>query len=327
MREKSRLKIFVCLLVIGSFFANAEARTIHIAVPTLSMVVIAFTTAKEKGYYRDEGLDVDLVVMRDTLGISALIGGNVDFASMSGAGLTAILGGMPLRFAFSSFYRPMFWIYAKPEIQDIKALKGRRIGVTGLGSGPDNLLRETLKRNGLEGGRDAVILALGLPSTVATALRTGTVDAGTISPPFNFAVKDAGFRELVSFLKEDFVELQGSILVHERILQSDPGLVEKFVRSTLKGLRYARENKAGTIPILLRYMKIKEDLAGQYYDQVRPIMTTDGTANADLQKKYLDQALKVLTPKEPPSAEKIFNYSLARKISADLDATGWKPGR
>ena len=151
MREKSGLKIFACLLTIGGLFAGAEARTVHIAVPTLSMVVIAFTAAKEKGYYRDEGLDVDLVVMRDTLGISALIGGNVDFASMSGAGLTAILGGVPLRFAFSSFYRPMFWIYAKPEIQDIKALKGKRIGVTGLGSGPDNLLRETLKRNGIEG--------------------------------------------------------------------------------------------------------------------------------------------------------------------------------
>src|SRR6516164_6975732 len=245
MRRNWPLKIFVCTWMAVAFLVRAEARTVNVAVPTLSMVVIAFTAAKEKGYYRDEGLDVDLVVMRDTLGISALIGGNVDFASMSGAGLTAILGGVPLRFAFSSFYRPMFWIYAKPEIQDIKALKGKKIGVTGLGSGPDNLLRETLKRNGIEGGRDVVILALGLPSTVATALRAGSVDAGTISPPFNFSVRDAGFRELVSFLKEDFVELQGSILMHERLLQSDLALVEKFVRGTLKGLRYARENKAG----------------------------------------------------------------------------------
>jgi ABC-type nitrate/sulfonate/bicarbonate transport system substrate-binding protein len=73
MGERSRLRIFVCLLVIGSLFAVAEARTVHIAVPTLSMVVIAFTAAKEKGYYREESLDVELVVMRDTLGISALI--------------------------------------------------------------------------------------------------------------------------------------------------------------------------------------------------------------------------------------------------------------
>ncbi len=188
-------------------------------------------------------------------------------------------------------------------------------------------MRESLKRNGLEGGRDVTILALGLPSTVATALRTGTVDAGMISPPFNFIVKDAGFRELVSYLKEDFVELQGSILANDKLLQSDPALVEKFVRGTMKGLRYARENKAGTIPILLRYMKLKEELAGPYYDQVRPIMTADGTISVELQKKYLDQALKVLAPKEPPAVEKIYNYSLARKVNAELDAAGWKPGK
>jgi NitT/TauT family transport system substrate-binding protein len=327
MRAKLKLNILISLLTVVGLVAKAEARTVNVAVPTLSMVVIAFTAAKEKGYYQEEGLDVNLVVMRDTLGISALIGGNADFASMSGAGFTAILGGVPLRFVFSSFFRPMFWLYAKPEIQDIKSLKGKRVGVTGLGSGPDNLLRETLKRNGLEGGRDATILALGLPSTVATALRAGTVDAGTISPPFNFIVKEAGFRELVSYLKEDFVELQGSILAHEKILQSDPALVEKFVRGTVKGLRYARENKAGTIPILLRYMKLKEDLAGQYYDQVRPIMTADGTVNVELQKKYLDQALKVLAPKESPAVERIYNYSLARRINAELDAAGWKPGK
>jgi NitT/TauT family transport system substrate-binding protein len=327
MRARAALPLLIVFFTFVALFGRAQARTVNVAVPTLSMVVIAFTAAKEKGYYQEEGLDVNLVVMRDTLGISALIGGNADFASMSGAGLTAILGGMPLRFAYSSFYRPMFWIYGKPEIQDIKALRGKRVGVTGLGSGPDNLLRETLKRNGLEGGRDVTILALGLPSTVATALRTGTVDAGTISPPFNFVVKDAGFRELISFLKEDFVELQGSILAHERIFQSDPALVEKFVRGTVKGLRYARENKAGTIATLLRHMKLKDDLAGQYYDQVRPIMTSDGTVTPELQKKYLEQAAKVLGPKEPPALERIYNYSLARKINAELDAAGWKPGK
>ena len=246
---------------------------------------------------------------------------------MSGAGMTAMLGGAPLRFVYSTFFRPMFWLYAKPEFADVKSLRGKRIGVTGLGSGPDNLLREVLKRAGMEGGRDAAILALGLPATLATALRNGIVDAGMISPPFNFAVRDAGFRELVSFLKEDFVELQGSILVNDKFLQSDPGLIEKFVRGTMKGLRYARENKAGTIAILLRYMKLKEDLAGQYYDQVRPIMTADGTVNVDMQKKYLDQALKVLAPKESPTVEKLYSYGLARKVNAELDAAGWKPGR
>src|SRR5258707_13832478 len=192
MRTKSKFGSLVCSLMVIGVLARAEARTVNVAVPTLSMVVIAFTAAKEKGYYQEEGLDVNLVVMRDTLGISALIGGNAEFASMSGAGMTAMLGGVPLRFVYSTFFRPMFWLYAKPEFQDLKSLRGKRIGVTGLGSGPDNLLREVLKRTGIEGGRDATILALGLPATLATALRNGIVDAGMISPPFNFAVRDAG---------------------------------------------------------------------------------------------------------------------------------------
>ena len=117
MRAKSKVK-YSNLFARGRRSVRARgSQDVRVAVPTLSMVVIAFTAAKERGYYREEGLDVDLVQMRDTLGISALIGGNADFASMSGAGMTAILGGMPLRFVYSSFFRPMFWLYAKPEFR------------------------------------------------------------------------------------------------------------------------------------------------------------------------------------------------------------------
>jgi len=55
--------------------------------------------------------------------------------------------------------------------------------------------------------------------------------------------------------------------------------------------------------------------------------TADGTVNADMQKKYLDQALKVLNPKEAPTVEKLYSYGLARKVNAELDAAGWKPGK
>jgi len=56
-------------------------------------------------------------------------------------------------------------------------------------------------------------------------------------------------------------------------------------------------------------------------------MTADGTIGAELQKKYLDQALKVLSPREAPALERIYNYSLARRVNAELDSAGWKPGK
>jgi hypothetical protein len=56
-------------------------------------------------------------------------------------------------------------------------------------------------------------------------------------------------------------------------------------------------------------------------------MTAEGTVNVDMQKKYLDQALKVLNLKEAPTVEKLYSYGLARKVNAELDAAGRKPGR
>src|SRR6266540_3525200 len=108
------------------------------------------------------------------------------------------------------------------EIRDVKALKGKRVGVSGIGSGPDSLLREILRQNGLDANRDVTVLSLGVMPMIFSGLQSGIVDAAMLSPPVTFKAEEAGFRELVSFPKQDLVELQGSILVRDASLQSDP---------------------------------------------------------------------------------------------------------
>ncbi len=320
-----RLKILVSVLMISSLVARAEAGTVNVAIVGFT-VNAAFTTAKERGYYREEGLDVQFILMNAVVASRALIARDVEFASLSGAALTAVLAGAPLRFLFSSFYRPLLWLYARPDIREVKGLKGKRIGVSSIGSNDDFLLRDLLKRNGMESDKDIAILGLGGPLGHA-ALRSGSVDAAVTVLPHNFKLEEEGFRELVAFIRQDWVDLNGSAVAREGLLQSDPVLVEKFIRGTLKGFLHARDNRSGTIPIIARYLKIKEDFAGKIYDVTRPIMTPDGTVNEDLQKKALEPLLKRLGQKEPPPVEKIFNYSLVRKVHGELVAEGWRPGR
>lgn len=320
------LEIVAFLLAILSSVSKAETKRVNVSIPTRGMPVIAFTAALEKGYYQEEGLDVRLILMSAGVAARALIGGDVDFTTAGGAGLPSVLSGAPLRFVFTTFNRPMFWFISRSNIREVKALKGKRVGVSNIGSGPDSLLRELLRRNGLEGGRDVVILALGLQANIYAGLVSGIADAAMLAPPFNFMAEEAGFRELVSFINEDFVELQGPIVVREGLLQSDPALVEKFIRGTLRGFRYARENRSGTIPILASNLKIKPDLAAKIYDAVRPGMTRDGTVSEELQKKALGHVLQRMGLEESPPLGKIFNYSLTRKAIAQLDAEGWRPG-
>ena len=257
----------------------------------------------------------------------ALLSGDVAVATVGGAGLPPVLRGSPLKFLFTTYNRAMFWLYAKPEIRDVKALKGKRVGVSGIGSGPDSLLREILRLHGLDANRDVTILSLGVMPTIYSGLQSGIVDGAMLSPPVTLKAEEAGFRELVSFPKQDLVELQGAVLLRDALLQSDPGQVERFLRASYKGFLYLKENRSGSIPIIGRYLQVSETQAVKAYDQVvRPAMTQDGTLSQDMQAKAVEHVLKRLDLKEAPPLAKIFDFTLLRKVIGELQAKGWKPG-
>ena len=321
-----RSKGFWVFLLIVSLATAAEARKVRMAVATFSQSVLPMVVAQEKGYFREEDLDVELILMPAAVANMALIGGNVDFISSGPSVIGAIARGAPLKFVFICFNRPMHWLYAKPEIKDVQGLKGKKIGVSAVGSSIHFLVQEILKRDGLDSTRDVTILGVGTTANRYAALQSGTIDATNLTPPFNFKAQESGLRELVAFVKQDYlVEPAGAIVVRENLFQSDPLLIEKFIRGTLKGLLYIRQNRAGTIPLLAHLMKIQEDMAAKIYDMVLPGLTADGTIDPELQKKVLEFVFKVQGIKEPAVAEKIYDFASVRKIRADLDARKWKP--
>ena len=215
-------RIASVLIALISLAAEAESRTVNLAAPAASLSQIAFYVAQERGFFRDEGLDVNLIVMGAPVANLALIGQNVDFSSVPTAALSAMLRGAPLRVIFNAFYRPLVWLYSKAEIRSVKELKGKRVGVAGIGSGPDHLLRELLRQNGMDPGRDVTILGLGVQSNLYTALSMGNIDASVFVIPWNFTAADAGFFELVSFVHQDTVQFQGSIVVRDEFMRTDP---------------------------------------------------------------------------------------------------------
>ncbi|HMF49174.1 MAG TPA: ABC transporter substrate-binding protein [Candidatus Saccharimonadales bacterium] len=294
-------------------------------IPAITPAATAFAVARDRGYYRQEGLDVQLVVMPSAIGMQALLGGNVKFSTAGGAGLLPILRGAPVRFMFTTFSRPMFWLYSRPDLRTVESLKGKKVGVSSLGSGPDSLLRELLKKRGLEGGRDVAILAVGSGTARFFALQAGSVDAAMLSIPANLMAQEAGFRELVSFIEQEWIELQGTVNVTEQLLASDPGLVEKFVRATLKGFIHFRDQRARTLEILGRFLRTKEDAVTKIYDLMRPSLTQDGIVSEEIQRKSLEHVVDRAGLKEPPRLDRIFDYSMAVKVRQELRAQGWKP--
>jgi NitT/TauT family transport system substrate-binding protein len=320
-----RILIIAALLSVASNNNAQELVKTPVQIPAITPAATAFAVARDRGYYRQEGLDAQLIVMPSALGTQAVLGGNVKFSTAGGAGLLPILRGAPIRFMFTTFNRPMFWLYSRSDIRSVENLKGKKVGVSSLGSGPDSLLREVLKKHGLDGGRDVAIMPVGSGTARFFALQAGTVDAAMLSIPANLMAQDAGFRELVSFIDQEWIELQGTINVTDQLLSSDPTLVEKFIRATLKGFIHFRDLRSQTIGILTRFLRIKEDAAAKIYELMRPSLSQDGIVSEEIQRKSLEHVVDRVGLKEPPRLDKIFDYSVAVKVRNELRAKGWKP--
>lgn len=322
---------FVKLFILTILFwiaevAQAVESKVRIAIPSEGMAQIAFYAGIEKGYYKEEGLDVELILMGAPVANLSLIGGDVDFSTVPAAALTAAVRGAPLRVVYSTFYRPMHWLYAKPQIRNIQELKNRRIGIDGRGGAMEILTREILQKNGITGDKDALLLALGVQSNRLTALETSVVDATILTFPLNFAAEAAGYHQLASFLEQDdMVQLAGTLVLREPI--SNSSVVERFLRGTYKGFLFTQVNRNETAAILSRRIKIKNEVALRIYDLARPAMSLDGTVREDLQKKVLDQTVALVGLKQFPPSQKFFDFSMVNKVRADLESKKWKPAR
>src|ERR1044071_8146873 len=144
---KLQVKSFSMFILLVIFATAAEGRKMQMAVATFSQSVLPMVVAQEKGYFREEDLDVDLILMTAAVANMALIGGNVDFISSGPSVVGAIARGAPVKFLFLCFNRPMHWLYARPEIKDVKGLKGKKIGVSAIGGSTQFLVQEILKRH------------------------------------------------------------------------------------------------------------------------------------------------------------------------------------
>lgn len=313
------MKFFLWIAILLAQTVPAQARKVSVGIPVVDVSQSALYVARDRGYYQKEGLEVELVLMRGGVANQALITGNVDFTTVPTAALQAGLQGAPVKVLLSTFHKPMFWLYSRQTIRTPKELSGKKVAVSSLGAAGDSALREWLKKNGLDENREVAILAIGTTATRLSSLAAGVVDAAMMTFPHNITAADQGFRELMSFIASDIIQLQGAIVTSEGLLKSDPVTVEKFLRATMRGLIYYSANRAGAVPILARNAKSSVELAGKVYDLVKPALTPDGILSDELQKQVMSPLLDRVGRKDV-AIGRFFDFTLARKINAELKA-------
>src|SRR5262245_30093471 len=176
--------LIITLLLIGCTTPLfAQLKKVRFSVSAPSIAELPFRIALLKGFYREEGLDVEVIFIRGAVGMQALLGGSVDFTSASGSTIAAAVRGIPVKLVFIASAKPQFDMVAQKEFRSIADLKGKFIGISSRGGAIDLLTQLMVQKHGLAPNKDVTSLVIGGQEDTVLALRAGRIAAALLTPP------------------------------------------------------------------------------------------------------------------------------------------------
>lgn len=234
-----------------------DAQPLRIAIGAVSVAHVPGIIALEGGYFAQQNLQPELIMIRGgPQTVAALVGGDVGFAQVFSVPIvSAKLGGADPVMIAGLVNEPLFSLMAVRGIEKPQDLRGKTFGITTFGSASDIALRLALPKWGLKAETDAVILQVrGIPE-ILTAMQTGAVQAGMVSPPTNVTAMKAGFREL-AFLPKLGISFQHTTLsTTRRYLAKNRETAIKVLRAYNAGIRRVKTDKPFTMKILSKYFR------------------------------------------------------------------------
>lgn len=223
--------------------------------------------AKDAKIYEQNGLDVELVLLRGSGQTSAaIVSGSIFGAPVTTPTvMLADLGGADLVTVAHTVPGVQTKLLVRPEIKKPEDLKGKKVGISGLGSLGDFLERYIMRKYGLEPVRDVILLSVGGPPEVLQALMSGVIDGGDLSYPVSAAAEKQGFKVLWDARKE-VVYPSMSVVTRRKNIQEDRDTVMRMVKSHVEGIAYFKTHKDFSLKVLSKYLKItdRELLEGSY---------------------------------------------------------------
>ncbi len=320
--------LFVAASVLSGVWAFAafSAETadkptrIRMGLAARSTTSMPFFVAKERGFFREEGLDVELIVMQAIQTIQATMGKSLQFASATGSAVSAAVNGADIKVILAVTDRPSFDLIAQPSITSVQQLRGKKIGTGGVGSLAEILSRRILIANNVR-PEEVTILATGPSHVTYVSLKAKVIDAAPLQMPLTFTAQDEGFRKLAA-AGDVYQSVQGGLATTKAVLTEQPEMVTKVVRAMLRAIRLIKSDRKYGIEFIkgpwLDLGKERDKIAARVYDVAAPDLLENGIVSDEIQRQMIADASARIKPAHPVLPEQAFDFSIARKISATL---------
>jgi NitT/TauT family transport system substrate-binding protein len=244
-------------LLVGTEVAGQSKSTpVRTAYSALSAGIGTLWLTQDEGHFRKHGLESNLIYIRGgTTAVQALLAGEIQFGHLSSAPMmTAWAQGADFVWVGTTTHQMVFTLLVEQNITKGIELKGKRIGITRLGSASELAVRMALEQFGLS-AKDVTMLSLGGIPEILAAMRAGAVNGGILSPPTSTAARDMGYRSLLHIpdLGREFTF--SGIAAKRSFVQSQPEVVRAYMASLADGAKVYKEDSRAALRILRKYMR------------------------------------------------------------------------
>jgi NitT/TauT family transport system substrate-binding protein len=298
--------VFLCFALLTT--ATARAENIKIGVPSITVTSMPLLVAKDAGFFQQEGLTVEMIVMAAAMNIKVLLSGDIQYATTVGSAVVASVRGINVRTAMVFVDKPLLDLVGAPGVNSIRELKGKPVGISSRGGLHDVSMRRILSGSDLDPAQVA-ILTVGGQGAMFAAVKTGRISAGLLNPPFNFIANREGMKSLA--FAGNFVRLPSTgIVTLTGVLDRSPDQTRRLLRGLTRARTFAKENKAKVLPILKRNLRVDDDdLVSRIYDYHKQVETPDGRIDAKLMAEVIGDTRQTEAITKEIAADQVFDFS------------------
>src|SRR6476620_2101374 len=281
-REGSTMRTVAVTIAIACVFGAAavHAEPVRGAYPSANVQFLPAFVALEKGFYKREGLDAELIsVGAASTKEQALLGNQIHFIFSVGPQMPSVWEGADIILLAQMIGRPTFSLIVTPEIQKVTDLKGKKIGVS-FGGSTFAGTKAVLELNKMNPDKDVQYVSIPGSQPKIAALQQGIIQAALLAPPSDYVAVKAGFKRLVN-LADIFKDTSFSGLAATgKTIRDNPQFVKRMTRAIVRGVLHSRDNPEDAVQTMIRHWRMERDVALDAYNLVKealqPVPTEKG---------------------------------------------------
>ncbi len=305
---------FAFVLLAQSSPAAPAPTKVTIHIPSKSLSIMPYYFGKDKGFFAAEQIEPQLVMMAPPVAIAALVAGELDFSSTTGAATSAIMRGLPIRRVFYVQQDPVHVLLAQPEIKSIEELIGKTVGVTALTDAVGMSTNVILRAHGIEAGK-VTLLAMQVTDNAIKSLTSRRIAATLLAPPYVEELQAKGYVKLAearTYAPLSFIGLVTAIDTMKKSPQKVYGMIAALHRTMTYIINPTNRNEV--VQYVSSYHKIDLALAEKAFAAQMLGYSKDGTKPRAAVEKEIEiyrETLKVTKTFTPDDLE---DLSLLRKV-------------